>query len=97
MLHDALDLCAEALDRAGYLITIARLGVLDWLAGPYPETPADRVRAQEGQRLRHAFRAVDFDTSNSLRAMPLPLAEAPRNLGLDAGRINGPQASLSVD
>ena len=36
--------CMRAvIDRAEYLLTLARLSVLDWLAGPEPETPADRA------------------------------------------------------
>ncbi len=47
-------LCAELLDRAEYLLTLARLTVLDWLA-PMPETPTDRAIREEGERLRKAF------------------------------------------
>ena len=35
---------ADALD---YLVTLARLRVLDALAGPEPETPADQQRERE--------------------------------------------------
>jgi hypothetical protein len=31
------------IDRAEYLLTLARLSAVDWLAGPEPETPADRA------------------------------------------------------
>jgi hypothetical protein len=49
------------LDRAGYLAIVARLRVLDWLAGPPPETPTERAIREEGERLRKAFRKLDFD------------------------------------
>jgi hypothetical protein len=47
-------------DRAHYLLTRARLSVLDWLS-PLPETPTDRAIREEGERLRKAFSAIDFD------------------------------------
>jgi hypothetical protein len=31
-------------DQLDYLVTLARLRILDALAGPLPETPADRLR-----------------------------------------------------
>jgi hypothetical protein len=43
MIHRTADLFAKALDRAGYLLTLARLSILDCLAGPSPETPTDRA------------------------------------------------------
>ncbi len=54
-------LCSEFLDRADYLLTLARLTVLDWLAGPPPETQTDRAIREEGERLRKAFPQIDFD------------------------------------
>ena len=48
------------LDYAEYLITFARLAVLDWLAPPR-ETPVDRAIREEGERLRKAFPSTDFD------------------------------------
>jgi hypothetical protein len=42
------------MDRADYLVTLARLSVLDWLA-PMPETPTHRAIREEGERLRKAF------------------------------------------
>jgi hypothetical protein len=56
-----LNLCARALDRADYLITGTRLGVLDRLAGLPLETRTDRVIREQGERLRQAFPQVDFD------------------------------------
>ncbi len=42
------------LDYAEYLVTFARLAVLDWLA-PLPETPVDRTIREEGEeKLRRA-------------------------------------------
>jgi hypothetical protein len=52
--------CAELLDRADYLLTLARLTVLDWRA-PMPETPTDRAIRDEGERIRKAFPEIDFN------------------------------------
>ena len=35
-----------------------------WLAGPPPETETDRAIREQGERLREAFPAVDFDDPN---------------------------------
>jgi hypothetical protein len=51
-------LAAELLDRAEYLLTLARLTVLDWLA-PLPESSTDRAIREEGERLRKAFPFLD--------------------------------------
>ena len=58
---DAASSRAEWLDRAHYVLTLARLTFLDWLAGPLPETPTDRAIREEGEQLRRAFPTVDFD------------------------------------
>ena len=34
-------------DQLDYLVTLARLRILDALAGPQPETPADQQRERE--------------------------------------------------
>ena len=47
---------------AGAAVSV-RLGVLDWLAGPPPETPVDRAIREEGERLRKAFPEINFDDS----------------------------------
>jgi hypothetical protein len=49
MFSRVVHLCARAFDRAGYLITLARLTVLDRFAGPMPETPADQIRAEKAE------------------------------------------------
>jgi hypothetical protein len=49
---------SAVLDRADYLLTLARLSVLDWLHPPR-ETPVDRAIREEGDRLRKAFRWLD--------------------------------------
>jgi hypothetical protein len=51
-------LCAKLLDRTDYLLTLARLTILDWLA-PLPESPTDRAIREEGERLRKAFPFLD--------------------------------------
>jgi len=52
-------LCHNTLDHADYLVTLARLRVLDWVAGPEPHTEADLRRQAERERLRRAFPRVD--------------------------------------
>jgi hypothetical protein len=54
-------LCFEILDWFDHAWTLARLTVLDWLAGPPPETSTDRAIREEGERLREAFPENDFD------------------------------------
>jgi hypothetical protein len=49
---------SAALDRADYLLMVARLTVLDRLA-PLQETPVDRAIRDEGERLRRAFPWLD--------------------------------------
>ncbi len=39
----------------------ARLWLLDRIAGPYPETEADRIREREKHRLQSAFPGVEID------------------------------------
>jgi hypothetical protein len=60
-------LCSELLDRADYLLKLARLTVLDWLA-PIPETPTDRAIREQGERIRKAFPQIDFDHPRAGRA-----------------------------
>ncbi len=52
-------LCAQLADRADYVLTLARLTVFDWLAGPPPETPTDKAIRERGERLRAAFSWFD--------------------------------------
>jgi hypothetical protein len=47
---------ADALD---YLVTLARLRVLDALADPEPETPADQQRARDRKRIEEAFPTIE--------------------------------------
>jgi hypothetical protein len=49
---------AAVVDRADFLLTLARLWVLDRVA-PMPETPADRAIREDGERLRKAFPWLD--------------------------------------
>jgi hypothetical protein len=44
-------------DELDYLLTLARLRILDALAGPLPETPADRQRDRE--RIARAFPEIE--------------------------------------
>jgi hypothetical protein len=43
------------LDRLDYWLTLARLRILDTLAGPLPETPADRRRQRDWEKIKEAF------------------------------------------
>jgi hypothetical protein len=61
MLRLLARVCHGALDHADYFVTLARLRVLDWFAGPEPETEADLRRQAERERLHKAFPKVDFD------------------------------------
>ena len=45
----------RAAGQLDYVVTLARLRILDALAGPLPETPADRQRDRDRERLRRAF------------------------------------------
>jgi len=51
--------CHYTLDRADYPVTLARLRVLDWIAGPEPHAEPDLRRQAECERLRRAFPRVD--------------------------------------
>jgi hypothetical protein len=61
MFRAALFRCAAALDRADYLITLMRLSVLDRLAGPMPESPADPLDENWVRRPQPSFAVVEHD------------------------------------
>jgi hypothetical protein len=42
-------------DQLDYSVTLARLRILDALAGPLPETPADQQRQRDRERIERAF------------------------------------------
>jgi hypothetical protein len=42
-------------DDLDYLWTLATLRILDALAGPEPETPADQQRARDRERIERVF------------------------------------------
>jgi hypothetical protein len=46
-------------DQLDYLVTLALLRILDKLAGPLPETPADRQRQRDRERIRRAFPEIE--------------------------------------
>jgi hypothetical protein len=46
-------------DELDYLWTLATLRILDWLAGPLPETPADQQRERDHERIKRALPAID--------------------------------------
>jgi hypothetical protein len=74
MFRRIVDLGAKVIDRAGYAITLARLSILDRLAGPMPELPTDGVINEETERLRLAF--AEFDRDNPV-PRPRPFGGAP--------------------
>jgi hypothetical protein len=49
----------RAADAPDYLWTLATLRILDGLAGPEPETPADQQRARDRERIERAFPAME--------------------------------------
>jgi hypothetical protein len=46
-------------DDLDYLVTLASLRVLDALAGPEPETPADQQRKRDRERIERAFPSIE--------------------------------------
>jgi len=46
-------------DHLEYLLTLVRLRILDALAGPEPETPADLRRERDREQLERAFPMLD--------------------------------------
>jgi hypothetical protein len=46
-------------DDLDCLWTLARLRILDGLAGPLPETPADQQRSRDRERLEKAFPTIE--------------------------------------
>jgi hypothetical protein len=49
----------RASDNLGYLVTLLRLRILDALAGPLPETPADQQRTRDRERMERAFPEIE--------------------------------------
>jgi hypothetical protein len=45
----------QVADTLDYLLTLARLRILEALAGPEPETPADQQRERDRERISRAF------------------------------------------
>jgi hypothetical protein len=48
-------LFSRVVDAVDYLLTLARLRILDALADPEPETAADQVRVWDRERIERAF------------------------------------------
>ena len=54
--HDPLRLlCWQVVDYLDYALTLARLRILDALAGPEPETPADQQREEDREQIEWAL------------------------------------------
>jgi hypothetical protein len=49
----------RVVDHLDYLLTLAWLRILDALAGPLPETPADRQRQRDRERIKRAFPEIE--------------------------------------
>jgi hypothetical protein len=46
-------------DQLDYLVTLARLRIVDALAGPLPETPADGQRQRDRKQIERAFPEIE--------------------------------------
>ena len=46
-------------DGLDYVLTLARLRILDALTGPLPETPEDQQRERRRDRLERAFPKIE--------------------------------------
>jgi len=55
-----LGLVSRALDHLDYVITFARLRILDWMYGPEPPTPADQQREREIGCGKHSPRLISM-------------------------------------
>ncbi len=51
----------RVVDALDYLMTLAWLRILDALAGPEPEMPADQQREREREQLERAFPMLDYE------------------------------------
>ena len=49
----------RVVDALDYLVTLARLRIVDAVAGPEPETPADQQRKRDREQLERAFPKID--------------------------------------
>jgi hypothetical protein len=91
MFRTALHFCAVTFDRADYLITLARLSLLDRFAGPMPETPQRRISAVKARSVREAFPAVAIDSPTT------ELAKRSSALGSAEDHIDASRSALSAD
>ena len=86
MCRKAPSLAAIVVDRLDYVITLARLTVLGWLAGPIPEPPA-LIDEAEFKRLCAAIGSVPS----------LALAEGPLALSPTDHHIDAPAPALAAN
>jgi hypothetical protein len=49
----------QVVDALDYLLTLTRLRIVDAVAGPAPETPADQQRKRDREQLERAFPEID--------------------------------------
>ena len=62
------DPLVNAVDEDDFRITLTWLTILAWLTGPFAETEADRVKEEDGERLRRPFFNMDLYSANPLGA-----------------------------
>jgi len=68
----------QVVDTLDYLQTLAKLGIVDAVAGPEPETPADQQRKCDRERIERAFPEIDCKGSGALlshRADRVPIED----------------------
>jgi hypothetical protein len=56
----------QAADDLDHLWTLATLRILDTLAGPEPETPADQQRARAREGIERAFPRLDGEEPGAI-------------------------------
>jgi hypothetical protein len=76
----------KGIDHADYLITLARLSVIDWLAGPMPDTSP---RLMDIETIRQLCEAIEFEPLSSPAGLP--------TLGPADDHVDTPRASAATD
>ena len=51
--------CWRVIDNLDYGLTLARLRILDALAGPEPETPADQQGEEDREQIERTFPKIE--------------------------------------
>jgi hypothetical protein len=77
----------RVVDALDYLLTLVRLRILDALAGPEPETPADLRRKRDREQLERAFPEIhckEPDAAISHSTDRVSPEDGSRSMGGDA-------------